>query len=345
MAHKTQKGPIKAIALQAGQRVFSPIVNAVQTHTILFTASALVVIGVGGGTAVRNKGSVFALFDELGLSENGTDKAVLDGRLARFIAELYAPSALSATRLPSAAAQTITIKEQLAVHFASPLSATPAETTFREHVAKNALEVFAKLNGGTLIDRLISGAPGGSSVTAVTLTAQHIYDQRTQKKPFFIPTYRQSTLAIPSGSTEWPLDIKSTKFIRGMFIQQDSDAGEVGDVIVDLELRGDFRQILGPGRITWDDLTRAQEQEFGGAVYITGTGLGQNAYLGLNFQKGGRLSNVINPSDDTNLRFLFNAAPSGAAGATNSKIRVAIAELETDEALTQHVGDPGFPPV
>lgn len=343
MAHKTQTAPTRAFALIAGQRVTSDLVNDTQTHALRFTAQAQVDITVAGA-AVRNRGSVWAIFDEIGLSENGTDKAVLNGRIARMIAEAHAPSALSATRLAGAGVQAATIiKEELTVHFASPLAASPSEAIYREKVVKNAVQAFAKLSSATLINLLASGATG--TVTNISLKVQHVHDPRTKGKPFFIPTYRQLTLAIPSAQTDWTLDLKTTKFLRFFALQQDSDAGEVGDIITDLELRGDYRHIIGPGRITWDELTRSMEAELGGSVYSSGTGLGQNAYYMKNFQSGGRLSNIVNPRDDVNLRFLFNAAPSAQAGATNSKIVCAICELENDPELTQMPGEPGFPPV
>jgi hypothetical protein len=347
MAYKTQIAPRKAFQLIAGDRAFVDLVNAVQTHSLRFTAAATATIGAGGGTAILNRGSIWALFDELGLSENGVDKCLLNGRMARFFAEMVAPSQLSATRLGSTAAGAYPLKETLTIHFAWPLAASPAETTFREHVVKNAVSAFAKLtaaaNGG--IGKILSGAPAGSSITTPTLKIEHVYDQRTTRKPHFIPTFRQLTLAIPSAATDWQLDIKTTKFLRALVVQSDSDAGEVPDIINNLQLIGDFRQLIGPGATPWDDLIRAQEGQFGGQVFVDGATFGQKAYLGQNFQQGGRLSNVINPADDVNLRFIFDAQPSALAGATNGKIVVALAELETDPDLTNQVGSPGFPPV
>lgn len=347
MAYKRQIIPRKAIALIAGDRAYSDLVNAVQTYALRFTAAATVTIGAGGGTAILNRGSIWALFDEVGLSENGTDKALLNGRMARFFSELFAPSQLSATRLGSTAAGVYTLREQLTLWFTSPLSANQAETTFREHVVKNALQAFAKLtsaaNGG--IGKVLSGAPAGSSITTPTFSVEQVYDQRTTKKPKFIPTYRQITLAIPSAATDWQLDIKTTKFLRAMAVQVDSDAGEVPDVINKAQLLGDFRQLIGPGGVAWDDLIRSQEAEFGGQVFVDGASFGAKAYFGQNFQQGGRLSNVINPADDVNLRWIFDAQPSALAGATNAKIIVALAELETDPDLTEQIGSPGFPPV
>ena len=344
MSHKTQTTPSAAFVMNAGNRSFSDLVNGVQTHRLIFTAQAQVDITVAGAL-LRNRGSVWALFDEIGLDENGTDRAVLDPRVARFFSEMFAPSQLSATRLAGVGVQAATIiREQLMIHFSSPLSANPAETAFREHNVNAKLRAFVKLNnlaqGG--LARLSGGAPTGT-ITNVTCTVQQVYDSRTPQRPKYIPTYRQQVPPVGSASTDHREDIKTTKYIRAMVIQTDSDAGETGDVIKNLEIRGDFRQIIGPGKVSWDDLLRAMEAEYGGAVYVTGTGLGQSAYLGLHFQKGGRLSNILNPADDVNLRLVMDDQPSANTGAANAKVRIALCELEKDPQLTQSQDEDNVP--
>ena len=68
-------------------------------------------------------------------------------------------------------------------------------------------------------------------------------------------------------------------------------------------------------------------------MFTDGVGYGQNGYLGLNFQTAGRLSNVLDAAREPNLRFEFNCAPSAQAGATNSRIRITVVELERRPGL------------
>lgn len=339
MALKTQKGPLGTIVPvlpgDQGKRIYLDLVGAVQTHRVQVTVEADLIIGAGGATSIRNRGSVLSVIDECGLEEAGGDRTVLDGRIARMFAEMYAPSTLSATRQTLTAAATYTLRESFSIHYASPISANPAETTFRERDTKRKLQFFVKFHTGNLWEKLIGGAPGGTSVANLRVRARHVYDDRSPGRPIYIPTYRQVNVGVAGANTDLPLAIQTSKYLRSLVIQQTSDVGEVGDLIRSLELRGDRRSIIGPGKIAWDDMTRDQEEEFGGAVYSAGVGLGQNAYLALNFQKGGRLSNIINPNDDLNLRFVFDALPSIVAGATNGIIRVGLCELETDPALTR----------
>lgn len=344
MALKTQKAPLGAITPvlpgDQGKRIYLDLSSAVQTHRLHFTVEMDITIGAGGGTAVRNRGSVMAVVDECGVEEAGGDRTVLNGRMARMFAEAFAPSALSATRLASAAAGTSTLRESFTLHYATPISINPSDSTFREKDSKKKIQAFVKFRTGNLYDYLISGAPAGTSVANLRVRVRQSYDARSTRRPHYIPSYRMQSVAVPSANTDLPLPISTEKAIRMIVIQQDSDQGEVPDLIKNLEFRGDQRQYIGPGKIAWDDLARDQEEEFGGAVYSTGVAaLGQNAYLTFNAQKGGRLSNVINPSDDTNLRFIFDAAPSVIAGVTNGVIRVGICELEKVPALTSEGED------
>lgn len=341
MALKTQKTPLGAIVPilpgDQGRRLYLDMENAVQTHRLHFTVEADVQISVASATAIRNRGSVLAMIDELGVEEAGAERTVLDGRLAGIIAQAYAPSTLSATRQTVLTVGTVTLRETIAVHYASPISANPAETTFRERNVKRRLQAFVKFKTGNLGDQVLQAGAATLTVTNVRVRVRQAYDDRSTGRPFYLPTYRQQVAQVASANTDLKEEIKTEKFIRLIALQQDSDVGEVGDIIKEVEFKGDRRHIIGPGKIAWDDLTRDQEEEFGGAVYSTGVGLGQNGYLVLNFQKGGRLSNIINPNDDTNLRFVLNVAPSVVAGATNGKVRVGIVELEQDPNLTRPV--------
>lgn len=338
MALKTQKAPLGAIVPvlpgDQGKRIYLDLSSAVQTHRLHVTVEVDLTIGAGGATSIRNRGSAAAVIEECGIEEAGGDRTVLNGRIARQFAEMFAPSALSASRLGSTAAATYTLRESFAIHYASPISVNPADTTFREKDTKKKLQFFVKFHSGNLYDRLIGGAPGGTSVANLRVRVRQVYDARSPRRPDFIPTYRMLTVQVPGANSDLPLPISTEKYLRALVIQQDSDVGEVGDIIKAVEFRGDQRQYIGPGKVAWDDLARDQEEELGGAVYLTGVGLGQNGYVALNFQKGGRLGNTINPSDDTNLRLIFDAAPSVVAGATNGIIRVAVCELEKVPGLT-----------
>jgi hypothetical protein len=127
--------------------------------------------------------------------------------------------------------------------------------------------------------------------------------------------------------------IKVQNPLRAIIVKGETDQGEDGSIIASLRFLSDTRQIIGPNFETWRELTQEQAYEFGGDVFQDGTGYGQNGFWGLNFQTAGRLSNVLDAAREPNLRFEFNAAPSTNTGATNSRIRVTVIELERRAGL------------
>lgn len=320
MANKQVRTPLSTIVPIAGQRVRARMINGTRGWAVMLHATATVDI-TGAGATLLNRGSVFALFDEIGIEENGRDRHLYDGKLLRFLSEMHAPSVLSATRLTGVGIATTVIQESAVIWFAHPLQAQPHETAFREADARQTLEVFVKMAANPLF-RLADPTAVGT-VTGVSVTATHIHDPRSVAPPVFIPTARQITTAIGGANTKQEIFVKTPHFIRAFVLQQEDDNGERADIINKVALRGDFRDLIGPQQLDLDEITRFQEFEFGGNVFAN------QAQIGLNFQTSGRLSNVINPVDDVNLRFELDVAASG----TNPIVRLAVLELERVSGL------------
>lgn len=314
-----------AIVGVAGQRVSTRLINGVQTHFVQQRLSGTINITVIA-TRVINKGSIFGCWDELGINENGRDRILIDGRVARFLGEMHAPSALSSTRLTSTAVAATPLVESTRIWFAHPLSVAPQETVFRERDPRQALESFGKLRADGGQGGLVNGGTSTMTVTPV-IASEHGYDDTTEEDPVFIPSVRQQVVAVTGANTALTEFIKTSNFIRALVIQQDSDAGEIGDLISALALRADGDDIIGPGQVTWDNLQRGQEFEYGGAVFAAGLLNGGSSYLGINFQTNGKLSNIVSPSL-LNLRLEMNVATSAQGGATNGKVRITVLELE-----------------
>jgi hypothetical protein len=121
--------------------------------------------------------------------------------------------------------------------------------------------------------------------------------------------------------------IRTTNLIRQIIVSQEVGGVEVSDIVNSFALRGDFRDIIGPTPMDVNDFALDSEYEFGGAVISS-----NRAHFGLNFQRYGRLSNTLNPAQDVNLRFEYNAQPSATAG--QSIIRTTLFELVRDPAVT-----------
>src|SRR5690606_37286305 len=77
------------------------------------------------GAALANRGSILAALSEIGFTDGGADRVVMDARLARFLAECLAPSPLPATRLAGVGIQAAT---QLEATVPILLEAYPAGT-------------------------------------------------------------------------------------------------------------------------------------------------------------------------------------------------------------------------
>ena len=117
------------IAPVAGERTFLRLANGVRTNYITVVARATVQVSVAAATALRNRGSVFSLFDEIGIDENGRDVQIYRGNVLRFLSEMAAPSALTASRAGVAVA-TYQLEEAARIYFSHPLSLDPTETGF-----------------------------------------------------------------------------------------------------------------------------------------------------------------------------------------------------------------------
>jgi hypothetical protein len=329
---KMQRYGLADIVPVAGQRRTTRVNNKLQTHRFGLLPQSQVDVTVAG-TDVLNRGSVWGIYDEVGVLDAGDEVINVDGPTARFLSEMHAPSALDRRRLTSAGVQAATIiRESSALWFAHPLSANGAETTFLERDERNQVEVFVKLKADGGNSGLIrTGAT--MTVTNNTVKVFQDADRFTPSKPYFIPTIRQVVVNVAAANPQLELLLKVQNPLRAVVVKQETDQGEVGDIITSLRFLSDTRQIIGPNFINWRDLTMAQGYEFGGDVFTDGVGYGQNGYLGINFQSGGRLSNVLDARREPNLRFEFNATPSTQTGAANSRIRVTLLELERRQGL------------
>jgi len=331
--YKMQRYALPQIVPVVGQRRAARMNNAVQTHYVQLLAQAQVDITTLF-TDVLNRGSVWALFDEVGISDGGDDVMLLDGPTLRFMSEMHSPSALDFRRLGTAGVQAATIiRESAKLYFAHPLSANPSETVFRERDKGNQVEVFVNQKAaGATLNGLARGA-GVGAVTNVTVDSTQHADRFTPAPPLFIPTVRQMVVPVAAANPALEAIIKVQNPLRAIIVKQETDQGEVGDIITSLRLLSDTRQIIGPNFESWRKLTQEQQYEFGGDVFDDASGYGQNGYLGLNFQTAGRLSNVLDAPREPNLRFEFNSLPSAQTGATNSRIRITLIELERRAGL------------
>lgn len=272
----------------------------------------------------RNRGSVLALLGDIGFNDGGTDKVVLDARLARFIGEAMAPSALPATRLDATSLVLQALEETVPIFLSAYKTGNPNETKYVEVNKQLQQQVF--LTPNALAANITSGA-GGATIAGLQATVEQVYDDLVGTPPWVSPFTRQIVQDVTAANPTFRVDLRGSRYVRGIAIQQDTNVGEVADIINSLVLRGDRDTYLGQQGIPFRDLVTAAAYEQGGAVFAAPAG-----YLWIDFCRYGRLSTMWNPYQDTNLRLELNVQPSAAAGATASRVRVAMVEYERTAA-------------
>lgn len=323
----TQQTPLAALTnLTAGQRSSALLKNAVRTLKLRVTVTGDVVV-TAGGTGIVNRGSLLGAIDKIGLLENGNERWNLDARVLAHISRAYSAGRDAAIRLTAAQAAapaTYSLRETFDMHLAVPTTASPTETAFVEQDTRQALEFFALPNLSAA--KVVKG--GTVALQNVKITAEQVYDDKRDEKPLFVPTAREIVRAVAAQNDAEQIFIRSSRFIRALCISQDSDVGEVGDIITSIAIRGDHRDIIGPAQAPWANLVYGQAQEFGGEMD------GTLSHLFLSWIRHARLSTVFNPAADRNLRIEAKVAPSAVAGATNSKIRVTVLEFERIQDVT-----------
>jgi len=272
----------------------------------------------------RNKGSVLALLTDIGFNDGGTDKVVMDARLARFIAEALAPSALPAVRGDATVAALNNLEETVPIWLSAVGTTNPGETKYVEVNKQLQQQVFATPN--RLAARITTGA-GGATFGALTVNVEQVFDEMTGTPPWLSPYVRQVVQDVNGANAALKVDLRGSRYIRGIGLQQDTNVGEVADILNSLVMRGDAETYIGQNAIPIRDLILGNAVEQGGAIFSTPA-----AYLWVDFCRYGRLSTMWNPYQDTNLRFEANVQPSVTAGATSSQLRTALVEYESTAA-------------
>lgn len=321
-----------AASADSGQRQHNRLLAQGQTLFLTVVITAVLDVTVAG-TGILNRGSVMAAFDEMGIVENGRDRQNIDPRILRYIAEAAAPSALTAVRATGAGVQTTTLKETFRVYFAHPYSVNPRETAFIVRDPSADFSFFHKLSGtNNGVAKVVAGAT--ATLEDVTVKVSQEFDEYETERPAYIPTVRMITQKVTGADSTLDIFLRPNNYLRGIVIQQDSNIGEVTDIINAIQLHGDRREVIGPEMYDWDTLIREAEADWGGNVLAPG------GYYLINFQKHGRLSSVWNPQQDSNLRLTLDCQPSVTDGVTTSTVRVALLELERDPTAVDLAGRP-----
>lgn len=326
----TSRGTMTLVTT-GGQRSQLRLLNNKRTLRLNITVRATVQVTTLA-TAVINKGSAAALV-RLYINENGKDRVAVDGRVASHMTACYAANTPTSSRQTAVAVATYNIVERIVLHFSPRQAVVPSETCFAESTATAPLFLEAEAYTGGF-GRLFTGGVG--SINALTIECeQEFVDEGDAPTPFFITTMREQVENVSGVNNAYPIFVRTANKLRGVIITQDSDAGEVSDILTTIALRADNGDIIGPNPVTFDNFAQYAENEFAGQVYNPADAQRARSHVFLNFQQEGRLSRVIDPYRDyTNLRFELGTATSASA---NPKVRLTYIELERPSAVDSRV--------
>jgi hypothetical protein len=326
----TSRGTM-TVAPAGGLRSQLRLLNNKRTIRLYITVRATVQVTTLA-TSLRNKGNAAALL-RLYVNENGKDRMTLDGRVASHLTACYAANTPTNTRQSALTVATYNLVERIVVHFSPRQAVVPSETCFAETspTAPLFLEAEAYANG---FARLFGG--GAGSVSSLTVECeQEFVDEADAPLPFFVTTYREQIENVSGVNSAYPIFIRSANKLRGIVISQDSDTGEVSDILSTIALRADNGDIIGPNPVTYDNFAQMMENEMAGQVYTPSDAQRSRSHVFINFQQEGRLSRLVDPYRDfTNLRLEFGTTTSTE---TNPKVRITYIEMERPQPVDGRV--------
>jgi hypothetical protein len=313
----------------AGDRAYAKIQKGRSNRYWLATAQATLTITTAV-TAILGLGSVWQLFDAIGMDEGGAGSWTVDPRMFIALSEALCKSKRTATRVTSLSASPVTLREQILIPFEYLDGAKPGETRFRERDLSVDTSFFYVLNGlNNGIAKLVTG--GVATITNVTVQLEQYFDNDDDditgmSAPLFRPWFEQKRLPVVGASPNFFIDVTTKDLIEGITILQNTTGkGMVTDIINKIGLTSTDTNFIGQGQyLNYDEFARAKEYEYGGDVYAGPAG----GVVHHNFRYGGRLSNLLNPNQASTIQLVFDVQPSGVAGAVSSEIIVLFSTLQ-----------------
>lgn len=292
------------------------LIRDTQTHRISVTIMSGVQIAGGAASGAVAPENPLTMVRFIRLLENGETTMEWDPRALAQLTEREAAKALSGVPLTNGGIQgPTTLRQQVTLNFAHPLSIKPQETAYVPLDSTKPLQLeieWAPDRKAALVDAANDRV--FTFTNTLARVVQH-HDPFATERPVFLPRVRRiDSQAIVGNMSDFPLEVRSKNRIRGLLLQGLSD-GATAAVVTLVTFRGDKRDYIR--RVSFDELHEQEQNDFGGAT-------DQPGYLLLNFQQNGRLSQVFSPIQDDNPRLEMNVAQ---VAATSTVVRVYALEL------------------
>lgn len=311
-----------------GNRQYSPVDNNVRYERANLTISGNVAIGAVNAASLANRGSILSLAQQIGFEDAGLDVVNADARLMGVYADAFSTRPRFATRLT--AAQLVignaNLIESVPIWLAAPQTVNPAETKYSEVNKQSLLRFFVNPNVPTAAANQFGGVANPGAGTTFTWTALKadvtaVYDNMVTTPPLYTAYLRQITVPVTAALNGFKIDLRGTRYVRAIVIQQDSAVGEVSDIISALVLRGDDKSIFGDKSIPFVDLQHMLGEEQG-LDPVSG-------YLCIDMCRFGRLKSMWNPFQDTNFRLELDTTVSASGSPV---VRVLMVEYQKTDS-------------
>lgn len=317
------------VPLVAGQQQQVLLSTGMQNRRIIVEVTGtLTVTGADAASTAINGGSILAAVIASIVESGRQTWQNIDLRSLRFLTGVQSPQTLQdAVRLTTAQAQAAAaynLRETAIFNFGNPFGVSERETFYLE---ANAAQTFAVEL--TLVQNALAtiwqanGGAGTATLTNVVVNVIQDYSLNEPSYPVFKPTARHIVQNVAGANTQLPILLQTTERLRGIVVQQDTNLGEVTDIINAFALRGDNVDIIGPNQMNAARYVRFENAKYAGIDVVN-----RGAYFFLDFCPDGRISSFLYPSQQANnLRLELNCQPSVVAGVTNSIVRVMLLEM------------------
>lgn len=322
-------------AASVGQPVKSLLLNNRKTYCIVLALAAIATVAGGALTAIVGGGSLLNAFDEVGFMDNGVKQIQLDPRFAGALTGALMPSARTRTVITSTANGVTNLKDNVILFFGQPYQLDPWETAYCEQDPKAELAAYVIPNASITTGAALGTVGAGTLViSAVNIDVCQYYSLDIATRPLLVPFVETRDFGVSVSGPQQEVSLRTQRFLSGLGLMADSIQGGVRvldtTIISALALRSDNRYIVGEGAMSLN-LLQAMNDQFQGESFV-GT-----SFLYLRFQEFGRLSRVLDPRADSNLRWIATLAPSSVGGATSSRIRSALLGLQRIAGVTAKV--------
>jgi hypothetical protein len=265
------------------------------TDEILLDIKTDLVVSAGAASGAVLAEGTLAMVDTINIYEAGEPIVDISARALGQISERESAKARSGVDLPDGTAQTISLRQQVRLRFASPLLANPMETALRPVDPKKKFTLSIKW--APVLKTVLVNATNDRvftfSNTVCRVSQVHDPVAYSSFRPIYLPRIKRDDTQITAAAAALPVTVDTNQRIRALMLHQISDTVST-DMITQFTLKDDGREYFTA--IYRETQHEAEQADYGGAT-------DQAGYMFFNLARFGRLGNTWSPGQGAHLRF------------------------------------------